>query len=83
MTTYQSKQHETPASKAQARLLALIGTSCPASYEAAASLLEDAKMRRDAIPFGGTWRSAAKMTDSELLNACKVAIETETVIDRY
>jgi len=63
---------ETPISKTQARAMALAGLAKVDSYEAAAQALENAKLRRDAVPVGGTWRTAAKMTDAEFMSAIRL-----------
>ena len=63
----------TPTSNSQARLLKLLNASVPGEYSEAAKLLESLGMRRDAIPQGGTWRTAKKLSDDELLAACKAA----------
>lgn len=63
----------TPTSNSQARLLKLLNASVPSEYSEAAKLLESLNMRSDAIPQGGTWRTAKKLSDAELLAACKAA----------
>jgi len=47
----------------------LAGLGAVDTYEAAASALETAGLRRDGIPMGQTWRVAAKLSDSDLMSA--------------
>jgi hypothetical protein len=47
----------------------LAGLGAVDTYEAAASALESAGLRRDGIPMGQTWRVAAKLSDSDLMSA--------------
>jgi hypothetical protein len=58
---------DTPISKSQKRALTLVGLAPAATYDAAATALDAANFRRDGIPTGHTWRSAAKLSDAELL----------------
>lgn len=62
----------TPTSNSQARVLKLIGVAVPADYADAAKALDAAGCREDGIPQGGTWRTAKKMSDAELLAAVKI-----------
>ena len=70
---------ETPISKSQTRAMSLLGLVSADSYEAAASALETAGYRRDGIPAGQTWRSAAKMSDTELVAAIAVPEEERRI----
>lgn len=65
----------TPTSKSQTRAMSLLGLAVGDSYEAAALALENAGYRRDGIPAGQTWRSAAKMTNNDLLAGIVVSEE--------
>jgi hypothetical protein len=60
---------ETPISKSQTRAMKLVGLATVDTYEAAASALETAGLRRDGIPMGQTWRIAAKLSDADLMSA--------------
>ena len=58
-----------PISKSQIRAFRLAGIPLTSSYDLAATILESAGLMRDGIPAGHTWRSAAKIPDSQLLSA--------------
>lgn len=76
---------ETPISKSQERAIRLLGLTNAAGYAQAAEVLEVQGFRRDGLPINETWRSAAKLSDSELvakLHDSRSADETEdNVID--
>ena len=63
----------TPVSKSQARAMKLAGLPAADSYAAAAATLKAAGFEADGIPMGHTWRTAAKLDDSELLAAMPLA----------
>ena len=69
----------TPISKSQARAMRLLGLTAVDSYDAAATVLESARAypgyERDGVPVGYTWRTAAKLTDAQLLQALGVERE--------
>ena len=58
---------ETPISKSQTRAMKLAGLATVDSYEVAATALETAGYRKDGIPQGHNWRTAAKLTDADLI----------------
>lgn len=58
---------ETPSSKSQIRLMDLLGIEHDGSYSHAARSLEAQNLPTDGLPFGETWRTAGKLSDSELL----------------
>ena len=76
---------ETPISKSQERAIRLLGLANAAGYAQAAEILEAQGFRRDGLPMNETWRSAAKLSDQELvvkLNNDRTSSEIEeTVID--
>jgi len=61
----------------------LAGLAPVETYQEAAAVLESAYLRRDGIPMGGTWRTAAKMSDAELMAAIGVTFEAHEGPDRY
>ena len=61
----------TPISKSQSRAIKLLELTETDDYQIAAATLENAGYRRDGIPAGQTWRTAAKMADSELMAGLK------------
>jgi len=69
----------TPISKSQQRAMRLLGLTAVESYDAAATALENARAypgyERDGVPVGYTWRTAAKLTDAQLLKALGVRRE--------
>jgi len=69
----------TPTSKSQQRAMRLLGLTAVESYEAAAAVLENARVypgyEPDGVPVGHTWRTAAKLTDAQLLEALGVERE--------
>ena len=67
---------ETPISKSQLRAARIAGIAVGDSYEAAKAALEAAGLRGDAIPAGGTWRTAAKLSDAELIAAIRTSEST-------
>lgn len=64
---------ETPTSKSQIRAMKLAGLMSVEGYEAAAAALESAGFIRDGIPAGQTWRSAAKLSDADLIAGIKAS----------
>jgi hypothetical protein len=58
---------ETPISKSQKRAMDLLKLAPVSGYSDAAVALEAAGCWRDGIPAGQTWRTAAKLSDIELL----------------
>ena len=53
----------------------LAGLATVDSYEVAATALETAGYRKDGIPVGQTWRTAARLTDAELLAGITIVID--------
>lgn len=66
---------ETPTSKSQIRAMKLMGIQAADSYQSAAAALEAAFCRPDGIPQGCTWRTAAALSDAELIAGIKVDYE--------
>lgn len=66
---------ETLISKSQTRAMKLAGLATVDTYEAAACLLETARYRKDGIPQGQTWRTAAKLSDADLIAAIVLSDE--------
>lgn len=62
---------DTPISKSQKRALELLGLPSANSYQAAARSLETIA-RPDGIPQGHNWRTAAKLSDAELIAGIKI-----------
>ena len=58
---------KTPISKSQTRALKLAGLAMVDGYGVAANSLETAGYRTDGIPQGHNWRTAAKLTDADLI----------------
>ena len=58
---------KTPISKSQKRAMELLGLASVDGYSEAASALEAAGCCRDGIPAGQTWRTAAKLSDADLV----------------
>jgi hypothetical protein len=58
---------DTPVSKSQKRAMSLLGITEPNYYADAAKALEAKRVEGDGIPAGHSWRTAAKLTDAELL----------------
>lgn len=56
-----------PASKTQMRVANLFNLPTPTSYADASRALERAGLPADGLPIGETWRTAAKLTDAELM----------------
>jgi len=56
-------------SKSQKRAMALLNLPAVASYTEAAKALGAVIVEYDGIPFGQTWRTAAKLADASLLAA--------------
>ena len=50
------------------------------TYEAAAFALKTARYRRDGIPQGHNWRTAAKLSDADLLAA--IVLSDEEIFGR-
>ena len=69
------KSMKTPISKSQTRAMKLAGLGTVDSYEVAATALEIAGYRKDGIPQGHNWRTAAKLTDSELMAGIAIVID--------
>lgn len=67
---------DTPISKTQIRAFGLLGLSQAETYSKAADRLEANGFSRDGAPFGHTWRTAAKLSDVELVNLLKIDRET-------
>ena len=67
---------KTPISKIQTRAMRLLGLPAVDGYDAAATSLEAAGCYRDGVPMGQTWRTAAKLSDADLLAGLKRADET-------
>ena len=70
----------TPISKSQTRAMKLAGLTTVDTYEAAASALETARYRKDGVPQGHTWRTAAKLSDADLLAA--IVLSDEEIFGR-
>jgi hypothetical protein len=60
-----------PASKSQTRLLKLINATVSDDYATNAITLEKAGFIASGIPAEHTWRSVAKLSDSDLLAAAQ------------
>jgi hypothetical protein len=58
---------EMPISKSQTRAMKLAGLVTVGSYQVAATALETAGYRKDGIPQGHNWRTAAKLNDADLI----------------
>lgn len=69
----------TPASKSQIRAMRIAGIEVAETYSECAVRLEAAGLRGDAVPLGGTWRTAAKLADTDLLTAIRSAEPREVV----
>lgn len=65
---------EHPIGKTQQRVLDLVGLSCDGTYDHAARTLEAAGLPRDGIPSGQTWRTVAKLADTELVALLPTAV---------
>jgi hypothetical protein len=63
---------KTPISKSQTRAMKLAGLATVESYEASATALETAGYRKDGIPQGHNWRTAAKLTDADLIAGIRI-----------
>lgn len=67
-----------PISKSQARAMELAGIQLPegdwTTYAQAATALQAANLPHDGLPTGHTWRSAAKLSDSDLMAALVATI---------
>ena len=61
------KSMKTPISKSQTRAMKLAGLGTVDDYQVAATALETAGYRKDGIPQGHNWRTAAKLTDADLI----------------
>ena len=57
----------------------LAGLATVDSYGVAAIALETAGFRKDGIPMGHNWRTAAKLTDSELLAGITIVIDFDDI----
>lgn len=75
---------EANSSKSQIRIAKLISVPFVDSFEAMGSALEAAGFNRTGIPNRSDWRKAAKMSDVELVAACKIdwAAGVDSTIDR-
>lgn len=75
----------TPASKSQLRLARLANVEIRSEYAEMAQAFEAAGFYGDGIPPYNTWRTAAKLSDAELLASCKIdyAAIADSEIDRY
>jgi hypothetical protein len=60
-------QSTTPVSKAQKRAARLLGVGVRATYTEMAEAFEAAGIARDGLPTNHDWRSAAKLSDDELV----------------
>lgn len=56
--------------------MSLLGIAPVDGYDAAATSLEAVGCYRDGIPMGQTWRTAAKLSDTELLAGLRREEET-------
>lgn len=72
---------KTPISKSQARLMTLAGITSDDNYSAACEALIEAGFSGSGVPAGGTWRTAAKLTDAELIASTRRSTETPDVAD--
>lgn len=68
---------EYPISKSQARLTSILNLTTDGTANHAARVLEAAGYSPDAVPAGGTWRTAAKLTDDELVAATRLSQDRE------
>lgn len=71
----------TPASKSQKRAAALLNITIRDSYMYAAETLKAAGVNETGIPAGHDWRSASKLSDSELL--AKLTVTEEKLYVEY
>ena len=69
------KSMKTPISKSQTRAMKLAGLSTVDDYQVAATALENAGYRKDGIPQGHNWRTAAKLSDVDLIAGIKIDFE--------
>jgi hypothetical protein len=69
------KTMKAPISKSQTRAMKLAGLASVDSYEVAAVALETAGYRKDGIPQGQTWRTAAKLSDADLIAGITIVID--------
>jgi len=60
---------EHPISKSQERALRVLGLGEADTYPVAREMLATVTANTDGIPTGHTWRSAAKLSDDELVTA--------------
>jgi len=67
VVSYYRDMSKTPISKSQKRAMELLGLASVDGYSEAASALEAAGCYRDGIPAGQTWRTAAKLSDADLV----------------
>ena len=67
VVSYYRDMSKTPISKSQKRAMDLLGLASVDGYSEAASALEAARCYRDGIPAGQTWRTAAKLSDADLV----------------
>ena len=58
----------------------LAGLATVDNYQAAATALETAGYRKDGIPQGHNWRTAAKLSDSDLMAA--IILSDEEIFGR-
>jgi hypothetical protein len=72
----------TPASKQQRRVARLLGLEIEDSYDYAGKALALAGVSADGIPYGHTWRTAAKLSDAELLVSFLPVEQPDTQPDR-
>ena len=63
----------------------LIGMPVSDTYQAAAERLEGLGYRPDGLPMGHTWRSAAKLSDAELIAGTKLPgyVDGDEGVDWY
>ena len=59
----------------------LAGVTSNDDYTSAKQALLDAGLIGDGIPSGCTWRTAAKLSDADLLASCKRTTETKESAD--
>ena len=69
------KSMKTPISKSQMRAMKLAMLGTVDDYQVAATALETAGYRKDGIPQGHNWRTAAKLTDADLIAGITIDLD--------
>lgn len=74
---------KTPISKSQKRAMNLLGLTMADGYHATAAVLEAAGYYRDGIPARHTWRTAAKLSDADLIAGLKQIYDADPPYVEY